>query len=72
MASEIERRCVVADIVARLAHMAWLAPEGEPWVDAMNEAADEIERLRAEVQELREAYGHLRPRVPLFVREEDL
>jgi hypothetical protein len=34
------------DIVERLRHMAWLAPEGEPYADALLEAADEIERLR--------------------------
>jgi hypothetical protein len=35
------------DIVERLRHMAWLAPEGEPCADALLEAADEIQRLRA-------------------------
>jgi hypothetical protein len=35
------------DIVDRLRHMAWLAPEGEPYADALLEAADEIQRLRA-------------------------
>jgi hypothetical protein len=38
----------VDDIVDRLRHMAWLAPEGEPYADALLEAADEIERLREE------------------------
>jgi len=38
---------VTDDIVTRLRHMAWIAPEGEPWADAMREAADEIKRLRA-------------------------
>jgi hypothetical protein len=36
------------DIMERLRHMAWLAPEGEPYADALLEAADEIERLREE------------------------
>jgi hypothetical protein len=35
------------DIVDRLLHMAWLADEGEPYADALLEAADEIQRLRA-------------------------
>jgi len=38
---------VADDIVTRLRHMAWTAPEGEPWADAVRDAADEIERLRA-------------------------
>jgi hypothetical protein len=33
-------------MVGRLRHMAWNAPEGEPWVEALGDAADEIERLR--------------------------
>ena len=32
--------------------MAWTAPEGEPWADALRDAADQIERLRAEVARL--------------------
>jgi hypothetical protein len=38
------------DIVDRLRHMAWLAPEGEPYADALLEAADEIERLQSQVR----------------------
>jgi len=38
---------VADDIVTRLRHMAWNAPEGEPWVEALGDAADEIQRLRA-------------------------
>lgn len=33
-------------IVYQLRHMAWLAPEGEPYADALAEAADEIQRLQ--------------------------
>jgi hypothetical protein len=38
------------DIVERLRHMAWLAPEGGPYADALLEAADEIQRLRAQIR----------------------
>jgi hypothetical protein len=34
------------DIVTRLHLMAWRGPEGEPWIEQMLRAADEIERLR--------------------------
>lgn len=37
------------DIVERLRHTAWLADEGEPYADDLAEAADEIQRLRKEL-----------------------
>ena len=48
---------VADDIVSRLRHMAWLADEGEPYADALGEAADKIERLRAAGDALVEAHG---------------
>ena len=54
------------DIVTRLRHMAWTAPEGEPWADALRDAADEIERLReslAEITKLRQRISELEDRV---------
>lgn len=41
------------DIVERLRHVAWLAEEGSEVTDLAATAADEIERLRDKVQDLR-------------------
>ena len=56
------------ELVKRLRMATTILPPANVCINA----ADEIERLRTEVQELQEAYEYLRPRVPLFVREEDL
>jgi len=44
------------DIVTRLRAVAWLAEEGSEVTDLAATAADEIERLRAEVEQLESAW----------------
>lgn len=46
------------DIVNRLRYMAWTADEGEPWTDVALQAADEIQRLRSLVEDLRADRDH--------------
>lgn len=46
------------DIAYRLRHAAWSAPEGSD-TEHLNIAADEIERLRARVDELARENEHL-------------
>ena len=43
------------DIVTRLRHVSWLAEEGSEVTDLAATAADEIERLRAELEEAYDA-----------------
>lgn len=47
------------DIVEKLRHMAWLAPEGEPYADDLAEAADEIQRLQHELADWQRTVRYL-------------